>query len=249
MRIVLSVVLAALLFAFTAEPQGEALFNGKDLAGFYTFLAKQGKGNDPDKVFTVAGGMIRVSGKEFGYIATEKEYENYRLTVEFKWGEVAWPPREKAARDSGILFHMTGPDKVWPKAVEFQIIEGGTGDIILVGGASIDFDPALEPRLAEKGMTSTDGKRIVKGRVDWEKRSPEWKDVLGFRGPQDLEKPAGEWNTLELEANGGVFSYRVNGTLVVKATGVEPAKGRILFQSEGAEIFFRKIELRPLGAK
>jgi hypothetical protein len=32
----------------------------------------------------------------------------------------------------------------------------------------------------------------------------------------------------------------------LEATGADPAKGKILFQSEGAELFFRKIELKPL---
>jgi hypothetical protein len=222
------------------------LFNGKDLTNFYTFLQKQGRNNDPDKVFTVADGMIRVSGKEFGYFATEKDYENYVLTVEYKWGTETHAPRKDKARDSGLCFHLVGPDKVWPRSHEFQIIEGGTGDIILIDGASVDFDPKLEPRFADKKMRSDDGKRIVRGRINWEKRAADWKDVVGFRGPVDLEKPLGEWNTLVLTADGATYSYEVNGTFVVRCTGAQPAKGRILLQSEGAELFFRKIELRPI---
>src|SRR5262249_53329745 len=42
------------------------LFNGKDLTGFYTYLRGLGKNNDPDKVFTVQDGAIRVSGQTFG---------------------------------------------------------------------------------------------------------------------------------------------------------------------------------------
>ncbi len=78
------------------------LFNGKDLTNFYTYLGapekgkpKYGKNNDPEKVFTVQDGMIRVSGKVFGCFVTEKEYENYRLVVEFKWGPKTWPPRKR----------------------------------------------------------------------------------------------------------------------------------------------------------
>src|SRR4051812_6200513 len=88
------------------------LFNGKNLDNFYTYLGSPGKGqpkygknNDPEKVFTVQEGMIRVSGKVYGCITTEKEYENYHLVVEFKWGTKTWPPREKATMDSGILLH------------------------------------------------------------------------------------------------------------------------------------------------
>ncbi|HLY75911.1 MAG TPA: DUF1080 domain-containing protein [Planctomycetota bacterium] len=231
----------------SAAPQ-EELWNGRDFTGFYTYLRNSGRNNDPDHVFQVLDGMIHVSGKEFGYFATEREYENYILRAEFKWGEGTWPPREKKARDSGILFHMQGPDKVWPRSFEFQIIEGGTGDLLLIDHASIDFDPALESRFAEpkKKMCSDDGERIVRGRVNWEKRSPQWDDVLGFRGEEDLERPRGDWNTLELECRGDRITYWVNGTKVVETHGARPCKGRILFQSEGAEIYFRKITLRPL---
>jgi hypothetical protein len=147
--------LAVLLAAWLASPGGRAeadpvtapikLFNGRNLTNFYTYLGSPGKGqkpygkdNDPEKVFTVADGMVRVSGKVFGGLVTRKDYENYRLVVEFKWGEKTWPPREKAARDSGILLHCVGADGaaggVWMESVECQMIEGGTGDFILVGG-------------------------------------------------------------------------------------------------------------------
>src|SRR5712692_4390251 len=120
------------------------LFNGKDLTNFYTYLGAPTKGqkpygrnNDPEKVFTVHDGMVHVSGKVFGGFITEKEYENYHLVVEFKWGEKTWPPREKAARDSGILLHCQGADGgfgPWMESYECQMIEGGTGDFLVLSG-------------------------------------------------------------------------------------------------------------------
>ena len=41
--------------------------------------------------------------------------------------------------------------------------------------------------------------------------------------------------------------YFFNGVKVMEGTKVWPSSGRILFQSEGAEIFFRRIELHPLN--
>src|SRR5262245_39603782 len=119
----LSGVLAWNISGVHAEDEASSthhLFDGKDLAGFYTFLQGQGKNSDPKKVFTVANGQIHVSGEELGYFATEKEYENYHLTAEFKWGMATHPPRKSQARDTGIMFHFTGPDKVWPRSIEFQ---------------------------------------------------------------------------------------------------------------------------------
>jgi hypothetical protein len=240
---------ASIALSGTTFAQHEAmkLFNGKDLAGFYTFLRSKGKNNDPDKVFTVQDGAIRVSGQEFGYFCTEQEFENYHLTVEFKWGAETHAPRKDRARDSGILYHFpsTAPDRVWPTSIECQIIEGGTGDIILVGSASMANEERLKPYFAGVKL-SDDGKRIISGRVNWYGRSPEWKDVVNFRGKDDLEKLVGEWNVVEVIADGDNFTHIVNGKEAARGMGAEPRKGKILFQSEGAEIFYRKIELKPL---
>ena len=71
----------------------------------------------------------------------------------------------------------------------------------------------------------------------------------------DAEKPTGEWNTVELICLGDESIHIVNGAVVMRLTkarrldGAEPAPltaGRILLQSEGAEIFYRDIELQPI---
>jgi hypothetical protein len=241
--------------ADAADPEGVIhLFNGKNLDGFYTYLQRQGKDNDPDHVFTVTDGVLRITGQEFGYCATRKEYENYHLTAEFKWGEATHPPRKDMQRNSGLMFHVTGPDKIFPRSFEFQIIEGGTGDLIVVSGASLDRNgswgnvstPAVTTRLVDWVKLTPDGKRITAGQIrhsdQWRKR----KNVVGFRAEDDLEKLHGEWNTIELIADGTTIQYLVNGKPVLRGTGVDPAKGKILLESEGAEIFFRKLDLRPL---
>src|SRR4051794_28301134 len=96
--------------AAAGQDKRGAPLNRQDLTNFYTWLKGHGKNNDPEKVFTVHDGMIHVSGKTFGGLITEKEYDNYHLVAEFKWGEKTWAPREHAARDSGILLHCVGED-------------------------------------------------------------------------------------------------------------------------------------------
>lgn len=228
------------------------LFNGKDLTNFYTYLKGLGKNNDPDKVFTVRDGMIRVSGQTFGGFITEKEYENYHLIVEFKWGEKTWPPREKAARDSGVLLHCVGEDGaaggVWMESIECQMIEGGTGDFILVGGKKT---PSLTARAEQRGKEwyfnpKAEPREFKRGRIDWFARDPDWKDVVGFRGKHDVEKPVGEWNRLECVCAGDTITNILNGTVVNAGTHASHHRGKILFQSEGAEVFFRRIELHPV---
>ncbi len=265
-RILACLVVAVLLGWATTENVGPAaadpvtspikLFNGKDLTNFYTYLRGLGKNKDPEQVFTVKDGMIRVSGKIFGGFTTEEEYDNYHLVVEFRWGEKTFAPREKATRDSGILLHCVGADGatggVWMESIECQMIEGGTGDFILVGGKSTPSMTAeVEYRPTGKGKEPyyKPGGKAMKfkgGRINWFARDPDWKDVLGFRGDKDVEKPLGEWNQLECICAADKITNILNGTVVNQGTGASHTKGKILFQSEGAEVFFRRIELLPL---
>jgi hypothetical protein len=243
------------------------LFNGKDLTNFYTYLAAPrkgekpyGKSHDPEQVFTVHDGMIHVSGKVFGGLTTEKEFENYHLIVEFKWGEKTWPPREKNARDSGILLHCTGEDGgyggFWMESFECQMIEGGTGDFLVLGGQTKrrltvraeKRSTGEGPRAHDEYYFQPEGTPVVleKGRLNWYGRDPLWQDVKGFRGKQDVEKPAGEWNTLECVCAGDAITILLNGKEVNRGSQASHARGKILFQSEGAEVFFRRIDLKML---
>lgn len=234
------------------------LFNGQNLDGWYTFLKDRGRDNDPKSVFTVKDGIIRISGEEWGCITTNDEFENYHLVTEFKWGELAFEPRLEKTRDSGILLHSQGEDGskngTWIHSIECQVIEGGTGDFIVVGDGSDKFQITSTVASEKQGNSfvfQLDGhnETINAGRINWFERDPEWKDVFGFRGKNDVEKAVGEWNTLECVAEDGTISIFLNGILVNKATDVKPKKGRIQIQSESAEIFFRKVELTSLSKK
>ncbi len=234
------------------------LFNGRNLDGWYTFLQNRGRDIDPKNVFTVQDGMIRISGEEWGGITSNEEFENYRLIVEFKWGGQTFDPRLENARDSGILLHSVGEDGasdgIWMHSIECQVIEGGTGDFIVVGDGSKDFSitSPVAPQMQgnsyifqPKGELAT----INTGRINWYGRDPNWKDVIDFRGSQDVEKPVGEWNKVECVVEGDEITIFLNGVLVNHASNVKPSKGRIQIQSEGAEMFFRKVEFRTLKKK
>ena len=84
------------------------------------------------------------------------------------------------------------------------------------------------------------------GRYNWWGRDPNWKDELGFRGARDVEKQSGEWNRMEVICEGDTITNLVNGLVVNVGTRSSLTEGKIQFQSEGAEIYFRKIEVRPL---
>ncbi|MDD3586129.1 MAG: DUF1080 domain-containing protein [Thermoguttaceae bacterium] len=232
------------------------LFNGKDLSGWYVFMKGCKKGEDPDHVFTVHDGMIHVSGNGLGGITSNEAFKNYRMIVEFKWGEKTWGRRVKRTRDSGLLFHSVGKDGahggIWMYSIEANIIEGGVGDFIVVGDRTDKFSLTAEvaPEKSKKNayIWQKGGKPVTVngGRVDWFNRDPEWEDVINFRGKNDVEKPHGQWNTLEIVADGDKVDVYVNGTLVNQAINVKPCGGRIQLQTEMAEIFYRRVTLLPL---
>jgi hypothetical protein len=70
--------------------------------------------------------------------------------------------------------------------------------------------------------------------------------VIGFRGTRDVEKPAGAWNRMEVICDGDSITNIVNGHVVNVGTRSSLTRGKIILQSEGAEIFFRKFEIRPI---
>jgi hypothetical protein len=200
---------------------------------FYSYLESSGVGSDPDHVFNwEKDGTLRISGQHYGYLATKQtNFANYKLVAEFKWGNKTWAPRLTNACDSGVLIHGGGKDQVWPRSIEAQIIEGGTGDILVVNGAYLTID----------GVTK--GPKIA--RFDWPGRNP-WRDEFGFRGPHEIEKPRGQWNRMEILCDGDRVQIKVNGHKTLEGTNASPSSGKIFMQSEGAEIFFRRLDLCPL---
>jgi hypothetical protein len=246
------------------------LFDGKSLDGFYTWLVDSHR-EDPLRVFSVVDQVdgapaIRISGERWGGLVTRETYRDYHLIVEFRWGAVTWGQRRNATRDSGVLVHAQGPDGntgadmngPWMRSIEAQIIEGGVGDLILVAG----FEPdgrRIVPRITARAGTDRDGEPVFdpagdarefeSGRVNWFGRDPDWADRLGFRGKQDVESPHGEWTRLEVIADGDRLTFVVNGTVVNEATRSSLTEGKIIIQSEGAEIFFRRIDIEPVPTR
>ncbi|HEY8937513.1 MAG TPA: DUF1080 domain-containing protein [Cyclobacteriaceae bacterium] len=244
-----------------------ALFNGKDLTGWDTYLgpafdsikgkfdslSTKGLNNDPNKVFSVViedgEPALHVSGNGFGGIATKSEFENYHLSVQFKWGTRKFQDRKDKPRDSGILYHAVGPFDAaygnWMCSQEFQIQEGDCGDYWSVAGSIMDipamklqekqyvYDPHSE--LVTFSYTSASGKRC--------------------RKKIDGEKPTGEWNTVDIYCLGNSSVHIINNVVVMKlfhsrypvnGKEIPMTKGKIELQTEGAEVFYRHVQLEPI---
>lgn len=153
--------------------------------------------------------------------ATSAQRKNTKTTASLSNsnGAKKSSPRENAKRDSGVLYHFPKDkrDEVWPYSIECQIQEGDCGDIWLVG-------PAV----------TANGKRFGK-------------KYARIIKTQDAEKPHGRWNIIEVIADGDKITHIVNGVVVNQATDLNVQKGKILIQSEGAEVYYRKVVLIPLS--
>jgi hypothetical protein len=60
------------------------------------------------------------------------------------------------------------------------------------------------------------------------------------------EKPAGEWNTMEVVCNANTIEVSINGVLQNRGTEVNLSKGHICLQSEGKNVEFRNVYLNKL---
>src|SRR5581483_2211801 len=266
--------LLAVSFSARAADGWRPLFNGRNLDGWETFLATPdaawdvpglrrdatgkylepiGKNRDPLHVFLIEDvdgtPAIHISGQGFGVITTKETFTNFHLRLRFKWGERKWGIKLHAPRDSGLLYFVHGEPgfdhATWPRSIEFQIQEHDIGDLYALGtqitvnarpeGALWLYDPRGSPTLFVQKRPI--GNRCVK------------------RG--DPEKPNGEWNTIDLYCLDGDSLHVVNGALVMRLRHAErldrsaPARlasGQLSLQTEGAEVYFRRVEVAPIAA-
>jgi hypothetical protein len=119
---------AAELPAPVTPTQRMELFNGKDFSG-WTFCLRSNA--PPADTFTVSNGLMHCTGQPFGYIRTDKNFRDYKLTVEWRFVRIA-----PHADNSGVFVHVQPPDKVWPRCVENQGQYHHQGDFIFMGGTT-----------------------------------------------------------------------------------------------------------------
>jgi Domain of Unknown Function (DUF1080) len=217
------------------------------LSRFYRWMPSRGRDNDPEGIFAMDGGTLHVLGlpatdeeQDFGYVATLADIGNYRARVEQKWGTNTFAPRMNQLRDSGLLYHLSGADQIWPQSIEFQIMEYNLGDLWMLAGTGV-FAPVDDPSSSAPifdplgTLTEYRNGRIVKS--------------------SDSELLT-DWNALELIASGRDSAQIVNGRWVNGGSNLEADQGagwaglnhgHLALQAEGAEVFYRSLEVRPLA--
>jgi len=219
-----------------------ALFNGTDFTGWDRYLGTPAPGadplglnNDPQDVFSVVAvdgePAIRISGQTFGALISQPELCDFHLSLEYRWGTQVWPP--SPGFDSGVMYLSTGPL-----------------------GAVNAGGPALSNPIGSGGfMVSMEYQLTVADAGGMYNLGP----ITFTAGPRaQLSYVPDAWNQIEIIVRGGVATHRLNGQDVT--TGMDFAVawpgeaaqpltcGKLQLQSEGAEIFFRRVQLLAPGS-
>ena len=218
--ILLLVVMAAFLVSITCAQEEQKkpivpkekiiLWNGKDFTGWKLFVPYAGY--DVTKTWSVKDSVICCEGQPAGYMRTEQEdYADYLFHIEWRWVE--------NGGNSGVLVHMSGEDKVWPKSLECQLMSGNAGDFWVIGGVEIAEHA--------RGDGRVEGRRVIKLKAS-------------------SEKPLGQWNAYDIICKDDWVVVLVNGILQNVGTKCSERAGKICVQSEGTPIEFRNVYIEPL---
>lgn len=220
----IKVVLVIALFSVTACGQSVSLFNGKDLDGWHWDVPELDKNSNATNPFIVRDGMLVSLGTPGGHLITDKEYENFRLEVQYRFaGEPG---------NCGVLVFASTPRalyEMFPKSIEVQMMHENAGDFwCIVEDITVpDMEKRRGPR-EEWGITEGKGRRII-------------------NLTDGSENPVGEWNTMIVECVGNAIKVWVNGDFVNHGYDCTASKGNIALQAEGSEVEFRKVEVTPIS--
>lgn len=218
----LGMVLVAIGFVgvISAQDPGqgtEKLFNERNLDGWRHYLDDHGFGMED--VWSVHDGLLVCKGEPMGYIWTERNYKNFRLSLEWRWAPGTKPG------NNGVLMRINGKPRPLPRCLEVQLRHQQAGDLYGFHGMKLAGDPARMREVKDHALGG---------------------DLTGVSLIEINEKDPGQWNKAEIVVDGGKISVTVNGRLVNEATDAEVVAGPIGLQSEGGEIHFRNILLRKL---
>jgi len=211
----------------------------KDTFGVFTMIEEEGQP------------VLRISGEIYGCVATKSSFENYHLKLQVKWGDIKWHPRKQLLKDSGLLYHSIGPHgaeswRSWMLSQEFQVMQGHMGDFWSQANSALDIRAYL-PEYIMNPVADKSQPFLALGRGE---------EIQGYcMRSANFERPHGEWNTLELICfenksihivNGEVVMILKNSRYVEDGKKIPMQKGKIQLQSEAAEVFYRKIQLKNL---
>ena len=215
--------LLSLSLSTTAHEGLHLLFNGRDLTGWINV-------NGYADSWRVRDGMLMTTGLPFGFLRTDRMYENFIL--EFDWQH---QPRIDGREGNSGLFVWADPVPAlkqgsFPRAIEVQI---------LVNFEQRDQKTGVLTATSNGDIFSIQGATCIPYRphpLGWSRSLPTENRVKGF----------GHWNHYRVIAIDGVIKLGVNGKEVSEVTDCMPRKGYLALESEGNPIFFRNLRIKEL---
>ena len=191
------------------------LFNGKDLTGWRNVNCHPG-------TFFVKDGEIVTTGTPTGFLATEKQYENFEL-------EMDWMHVEKVKMANSGLFvwgdPLPGVGTPYTRGIEVQVL--------------INFKP-------DNGWATSHGDIFSIHGAHCKPDRPHPMGLERCLPSEDRVKGGGEWNHYKVIANDGAIKLHVNGKEVSGVSQCTPRKGYLALESEGAECHFKNIRIKEL---
>lgn len=251
-----------------AAGPAQSLFNGRNLIGWLPWLGYAdtsltfradpgaeplGDGADWREIFTVGqvdgASAIRAGGRWWGSLATTAEYADFHLSLEYRWG----PEEPGRARNNGVVYFSHGEPGntfgTWMRGIEFQLEHGSNGMAIPMGNSMRAHVTIAQDRTVRYPFRVF---RLGGRPIDLANGNP----AYSVEHASDAEKPAGEWNRIDLYVLGNRAIHVVNGVpvMVLSDIGeigpdgrrVPVTKGRIQLQAEGGVTWFRNIRIEPI---
>ncbi len=231
------------------------LFRGNNASDFY--IANNGPNSPfqskltfPNGTFKIKGDTIQVTGSPSGQLYFNQTFSHYRIRYQMHFpGSVG---------NCGMLLHVQEKDPTtsgFPRAVESQGDPGqGMGQLWPIGdvwvtirakmvSGQMQYDPALP--------------EMDYGGANWNSRVVVGKDGWGFPSYTKLAAATG-WVTQEAEVHGSDSIWdivadtvrikyrqpRVSSGGTVNNVSKYLASGLIAWQSEGATVWYRKIQIK-----
>jgi Domain of Unknown Function (DUF1080) len=197
-----------------------SLFNGKDHTGWHIDVPAMDNNSGVASPFIIRNSMMVSLASPGGHIITDKLYENYRLTFQYRF---AGKPG-----NCGVLVHASKPRRLYgmfPQSIEVQMMHDNAGDFWCIG-EDIAV-PEMEKRRGPKEKWGVDGEKNRR--------------IINLT--DNSEKPLGEWNYMTVECLGNQVKVWLNGDLVNHGFSATTKSGQIALQAEGSEVEFRNLKL------
>ena len=121
----------------------------------------------------------------------------------------------------GVLVHISsGPkDRQWPLCYQIQLKNTSVGDLLPMAGATFG-----EPLSTPPGAATP----------------------LLNRSAPDSERPAGEWNAVDIICRDDTLEVVVNAVVQNRVTRCTLTEGRVGFQLEGTPFELRNVSITPI---